>query len=253
MEGVDRRDKKEDRAKAELGKYLFFDARLSVDRSVSCATCHDPRKGWGDGRPVAVGVHGLKGKRNTPTLLNVSILERFFWDGRAETLEQQVISPIVTREEMGFTREGAERAIAAVPDYKPLFKAAFGTEDVTIQRIAVALASFEKTILTADSPYDRYEKGELTALSTEAVHGLKLVAVSASCKACHYGDFFSDSHFHNIGIGVQKTPPDEGRFEVTHRERDHGSYRTPTLRNLRYTAPYMHDGSMKTLREVVDF
>ena len=243
----------ETKAQTELGKRLFFDPRLSADKTISCATCHDPRKGWSDGKPVSVGIHGLKGKRNAPTILNTFGFEALFWDGRAATLEEQAVKPIVTREEMGFSAEGAERAIADVPGYKPFFAAAFGGEVVTIDRIARALAVFERSLRSMDSPYDRYNNGDQKALTPEAKRGMLLVQGSASCSACHSGPTFSDSRFHNLGVGIEKAPPDLGRFEISKRDRDRGGYRTPTLRNLKNTAPYMHDGSMKTLREVIDF
>ena len=245
--------------KAALGKLLFFDNRLSRDRTVSCATCHDPHKGWTDRVPVSIGIDKKKGKRNAQTILNTVLYysehasQTLFWDGRASSLEEQAIHPIVNPAEMGSSKEKAVATLSAIEGYRPYFKKAFGSDAVTIDRIGAAIAAFEKTLVTMNSPYDRYSSGEETAISTEAVLGFKLFLGKGTCTACHSSNLFSDVQFHNIGVGEDKKPPDMGRFEVTKEDRDRGAYRTPTLRNLRYTPPYMHDGSIKTLAEVIDF
>lgn len=245
--------------KAALGRLLFFDKRLSRDKTVSCASCHDPRKGWTDRMPVSVGVGGKKGKRNAQTILNAVLYykgdnrQTLFWDGRASSLEEQAIHPILNPDEMGSSKEAAVKTLSSIAGYRPLFQRAFGDDAVTIERVGAAVAAFEKTLVTMNSPYDRYDAGDATALSTEAVAGFKLFLGKGTCTACHSSKLFSDVDFHNIGVGQDKKPPDMGRFEVNKEDRGRGAYRTPTLRNLRYTAPYMHDGSLKTLREVVDF
>lgn len=254
---IARADERAD-ATAELGKLLFFDKRLSPDKTVSCASCHDPRKGWGDGLPLAIGIGKAKGTRNSQTILNAVLYagqdkQTLFWDGRASSLKEQALHPLVNPVEMGSTKEGVVKTLASIKGYRPYFKKAFGDEIVDIDRVAEALAAFEKTLVSMDAPFDRYEAGETSAVSTSAVAGFKLFLGKGTCTACHSSKLFSDVDFHNIGVGQDKNPPDLGRFEVTKEDRGRGAYRTPTLRNLRFTAPYMHDGSMKTLEEVVDF
>lgn len=245
--------------RAELGKLLFFDTRLSPDKTISCATCHDPRKGWTDQVPVSIGFGNRKGKRNSLTILNAVLYysgqgkQTLFWDGRATSLEEQALHPIINPDEMGSSPEHVVKTLSAIQGYRPYFKRAFGDEGVDIDRVAKAIAAFEKTLVSMNAPYDRYEAGETTAVSTEALAGFKLFIGKATCTACHSASVFSDMDFHNIGVGQDKKPPDLGRFEVSKEDRGRGAYRTPTLRNLRFTAPYMHDGSIKTLEEVIDF
>jgi len=242
-------------AKVELGKNLYFDKRLSRDGTVSCATCHDPRKGWTDRSPVSTGIKGQKGGRSAPTVLNAAYMEVQFWDGRAPSLEEQAKGPIQNPVEMGFTHPEAVARIAGIKGYAPLFKAAFGDDKVDIDRIAKAIASFERTVLTGNSPYDRWLAGDKKAMSESAARGHDLFndPKKANCAICHDGFNFSDSSFHNLGIGMKAKKPDLGRFEQTKQEKDKGAFKTPTLRNLADTAPYMHDGSEKTLKEVVEF
>jgi cytochrome c peroxidase len=240
-------------AKTRLGKLLFFDKRLSRDHTVACASCHDPRKGWTDQRPTPIGVRSQIGDRNAPTLLNAAYLPALFWDGRAPSLEEQAKSPIANPQEMDLTHAEAAARIAAVPGYARYFKRAFGDKTVSIDRIVQSIASFERTLVAAGSPYDRYEAGDRAALSEEAVRGLELFRGKAGCAACHTGRNFTDGLFHNLGVGAQRKQQDPGRFIVTKRAGDDGAFKTPTLRNLDDTAPYMHDGSQPTLAGVVDF
>jgi len=242
-------------AKVELGKILYFDKRLSRDGTVSCATCHDPAKGWTDRSPVSTGIKGRKGARSAPTVLNAAYMEVQFWDGRAKTLEDQAKGPIENPVEMGFThRELADR-LAGLAGYAPYFRKAFGDPTIDIDRVAKAIASFERTVLTGNSPYDRWLAGDKTALSAAAVRGQALFndPKKGNCAICHDGFNFSDSAFHNLGVGMKAKTPDLGRYAVTKEEKDKGAFKTPTLRNLADTAPYMHDGSEKTLRQVVEF
>lgn len=239
--------------KVELGKLLYFDKRLSRDSTVSCATCHDPRMGWTDRAPVSTGIKGQKGGRSAPTVLNSAYAEVQFWDGRAPSLEEQAKGPIQNPIEMGFTHKEAVARIAAVKGYAPLFKAAFGDAAVDIDRIAKAIASFERTVVTGDAPYDRAEAGDKDALSPAAQRGMALYFGKANCSVCHSGPSFTDSQFHNLGVGMAAAQPDLGRHDQTKLDADKGAFKTPTLRNLRDTAPYMHDGSQRTLAEVVDF
>jgi cytochrome c peroxidase len=243
-------------AKIELGKHLFFDKRLSGDGTVSCATCHDPAKGWADGAPVSTGVKGRKGRRSAPSLLNAAYMDLLFWDGRAGTLEEQAKAPIEDPAEMGSTHADAVRRLSAVKGYAPYFKNAFGDERVDIDRVAKAIAAFERTLLTGNSPYDRWQAGDAGAMSKAAVRGFLLVnkTKKANCGSCHDGFNLSDSDFHNIGVGMKASKPDLGRYETAPDSPGvKGAFKTPTLRNLADTAPYMHDGSLKTLRDVVEF
>ena len=240
-------------AKAALGKALYFDKRLSRDGTVSCATCHDPSKGWTDRAPVSTGIKGQKGGRSAPTVLNSAYMETQFWDGRAKSLEEQAKGPIQNPIEMGFTHEACVAQLKSIKGYAPLFKAAFGDEGVDIDRVAKAIATFERTVLTGNAPYDKWQAGDKKAMSASAARGFNLFHAKANCAICHDGFNFSNSDFHNLGVGMAAKTPDLGRYEQTKEEKDKGSFKTPTLRNLKDTAPYMHDGSQATLREVVDF
>lgn len=241
-------------AKVALGKLLYFDKRISGDGTVSCATCHDPTKGWTDRSPVSTGIKGQRGTRSAPTVLNSAYMDVQFWDGRAPSLEEQAKGPIQNPIEMGSTHEATVKRIASVKGYAPLFKAAFGDDKVDIDRVAKAIASFERTILTGNAPYDRWQAGDKKALSAAAVRGMALFndPKKADCAVCHSGFNFSDSAFHNLGVGMKAAKPDLGRFDVTKKDKDRGAFKTPTLRNLADTAPYMHDGSVATLKDVVE-
>jgi len=238
-----------------LGKLLFFDPRLSRNGLISCATCHDPAKGWADGRAVAVGIGGQKGRRKTPSLLNVGRREKLFWDGRSSSLEDQVHFPVGDAKEMGSSLEQAAKHIGAVDGYRPYFKSAFGDDGVTPARIASAIAAFERTLVSFNSPYDRYLDGDKTALSPVALRGLNQSFTKGRCFMCH--DLTKrgpvDPEFLDIGLSTPTAAGDMGRYEVTKKDDDVRAFRVPDLRNLKYTAPYMHDGRFRTLREVIDF
>jgi cytochrome c peroxidase len=248
--------------KVKLGRQLFNERRLSKDGSLSCAGCHDPGRAFTDGRPVARGVGGAIGTRNAPTIVNRAWGQRFFWDGRAGTLEAQVLEPLLNRQELGQT-PSAVVALARSDQYGPLFVRAFGAEP-TLFEVARALATYVRTILAADSPFDRYAEGDRRALSPAAESGLLLFRGKARCTGCHVGPLLSDEQFHNTGV-AWRTPAisagseqagdfaDLGRFVVTGKDEDRGAFKTPTLREVARTAPYMHDGSLATLDAVVDF
>lgn len=239
--------------KIELGKLLYFDPRLSVDSTVSCATCHDPKKGFTDQLPVSKGFHEQTGKRNAPTVINTAFNLFQFWDGRAPSLEEQVKGPIENPVEMAHTLEGTVKRINEIKGYKAYFKTAFGDEEVTIDRIAKAIATFERTVLSGNSAWDRFVYGgDKSALSESAQRGLKLFEGKALCTRCHVGFNLTDGIFHNLGVGMNQKKPDLGRYEVTKNEKDKGAFKTPTLRDIQKTAPYMHDGSVKTLEEVIE-
>ncbi|MBP9865083.1 MAG: c-type cytochrome [Candidatus Omnitrophica bacterium] len=239
--------------KIELGKALYFDKRLSKDGTVSCASCHNPQKGYTDQQQFSDGIQRQKGGRNSPTVLNSGFSYFQFWDGRAGTLEAQAVGPMANPVEMGHTLEGVTESVKSFAGYKPLFKAAFGDEEINIDRIAKAIATFERSVLSGNSAWDRFVYGnDPTALSESAQRGLKLFEGEALCTRCHVGFTLSDSLFHNLGVGMNKEKPDLGRYEITKEEKDKGAFKTPTLRDLQRTAPYMHDGSVETLEEVVD-
>ncbi|MDX1984765.1 MAG: cytochrome c peroxidase [Bryobacteraceae bacterium] len=216
--------------KVALGRRLFFDKRLSRDGSVACATCHEPEKAFSDSRPLAIGVRGQKAARRSPRIVNRVYGKSFFWDGRAATLEEQVLGPIQNPVEMDLPiREAAART---------------GLGEAELRN---ALASYVRTILSGDSPYDRYVAGDRAALSAVAQQGLQLFRGKAGCTACHLGPNLTDEGFHNTGIGG-----DEGRGRITGKAGDRGAFKTPSLREVARAAPYMHDGSLLTLDDVVE-
>ncbi len=245
-----------------LGRKLFFDVRLSGDDTVSCATCHNPELSFTDGLPGSRGIGKKIGRRNAPTVLNAAYYSSFFWDGRAATLEQQAGFPIANPDEMGQSHELSIKKFEKIPEYKKEFELVFGPGRLTIEKIEMALASYERTLLSGNSPFDRYMYGhDESALSDSAKRGLKvfLLRDRGNCVACHdvretYATF-TDGRFHNLGAGVNSKGEltDMGRWEQTHLEADRGAFRTPDLRNVAKTGPYMHDGSLKTLKDVVEF
>jgi len=248
--------------KARLGRWLFFDPRLSADGVVSCATCHEPEHAFSEDRPVSTGIRGQKGRRKAPPIVNAAwpIYPAFFWDGRAGSLQEQAKGPMVNPVEMGNTHEGVMLSLRAIGGYRPYFRQAFGDDQLDVDRVAEAIAAYEATRLSGDSAYDRFDAGDEGALSEEAREGRDLFFGRARCSACHLGPSFSDGRFHDIGVGW-KAPPagrpategyaDAGRFEVTGKPADRGAFKTPTLRDVSRHPPYMHDGSQATLREVV--
>ncbi len=239
--------------KAELGRALFSDSRLSRDQSLSCATCHDPQRAFTDGRPVAVGVFGRKGNRRVPTLVNRGYGKTFFWDGRITSLEEQVVQPILSPKEMDMTVEEVVARLKAVRRYQDSFQAVFQRE-INGQDLARALASYVRTILSGDSPYDRYVNGDREALSEQARQGLRIFRGKGNCTSCHLGPNLTDERSHNTGFAWREDRIlDPGRFAVTKKDSDQGAFKTPTLREIARTAPYMHDGSMATLEEVVEY
>jgi len=246
-----------------LGRRLFYDPRLSVDNTVSCATCHNPALAFSDGRQVAEGVRQQKGRRNAPSLLNVAYREGFFWDGRSPSLEAQAEEPVKNPLEMAHTLEGVEQRLTADPGYRAAFARAFGAVPITYDEVGKAIGSFERTLLCGNSPFDRYFYGhEETALSESARRGLEIFRNpgEGNCATCHtIGDqyaLFTDNKFHNDSVGPtaqNDDPIDLGRFAITGADPDKGAFRTPSLRNVALTAPYFHDGSRATLEEVVGF
>jgi cytochrome c peroxidase len=248
--------------KAALGRRLFYDKRLSFNDTLSCASCHNPLLGFADGRSRSVGAGGKMGVRNAPSIANAAYNRFFFWDGRAASLEDQVGVPMEDPIEMNQPHAVTESRIGTDATYRRQFASAFGPGPVTIGKIEKALASFERTLLSADSPFDRYEfRGDKTALGPAAIRGLAIFKdpQKGNCAACHTigKDYalFTDGKFHNTGLGVngEGELTDLGRYEETKVERDQGAFKTASLRNVAQSAPYMHDGSLKTLNDVVDF
>lgn len=274
-------------AKVELGRKLFFDARLSADGKVSCATCHDPKLAFGDGKAVAEGISGKVGTRNSPSLFNAMFYPNQFWDGRAEGLEDQAIQPLINPIEMG--NDSYDQVVArlrSVPEYRAEFQSVFGSEP-NIARIGQAIAAYERTLIAADSPFDRFNAGDQSALSDAAKRGLTVFRGRGRCSRCHTFSeampFFTDFQYHNTGVAMNnphfdklsriafdvvdteqskevidrlaKQPGGEelGRVRFSYVVFDIGAFRTPTLRNISLTAPYFHDGSARTLAEVVKF
>ena len=266
------------RAKVELGRQLYFDPRLSKDNTIACASCHHPALGWAENTPVSSGIVGQKGARNSPTIVNRVLGAMQFWDGRLSSLEQQALAQIGNPLEMGSSPEEAARRLNLIEGYRAQFEAVFGGP-ANPERIAKAIAAFERTILSGESKLDLYERAlpfmdyepddgddaaflermrtvlaaeEQQRMSESALRGRALFFDQAKCSTCHVGQDLSDELFHNLGIGMQAKEPDLGRFAVTQLEKDKGAFRTPSVRNIALTAPYMHDGSLKTLREVVE-
>jgi cytochrome c peroxidase len=242
--------------KVALGRELFDDARLSGSNGIACSSCHQPDLSFSDGVSRRAGLAGERLARRTPPLLNLAWGLTFFWDGRAGSLEDQALGPIANPIEMGNTHDGMIATLSRVQGYKPYFKEAFGTEEITKERVAQAIADYERTRVSGNSPYDRWRfNHEQDAVSAAAKRGHDLFFDTAGCVQCHTGSSFSDSLFHNTGVGWDpktKTFKDEGRFAVTKKPEDRGAFKTPVLRDVSKHAPYMHDGSIATLREVVE-
>ena len=239
--------------KIKLGRKLFFDERLSVDGTVSCATCHNPLLGFADGRSVAVGIEGLEGPRSTPAIINRLFSEGQFWDGRALSLEDQVLGPIENPIEMNNPLENVVKTLNADESIRNEFQKVFGT-DVTVEGLQKAIASFERILLSGESSFDKFMAGDKKALSESARNGFLLFkSEKVNCITCHKGTNFTDELFHNSGVGMDLEKPDLGRFVETKNDTDYGRFKTPTLRDIARTSPYMHNGSLRSLREVVDF
>jgi cytochrome c peroxidase len=240
--------------KEDLGKILYFDPRLSGSNWISCATCHNPGLGWGDGLPRPLG-HGQKElDRHSPTIINSGYFESQFWDGRGKSLEEQAVGPIGSQVEMKQNLKELEKELNDIPGYVRLFKKVFPKEGIKEATIAKAIATYERSIISKNAPYDRYFQGDKNAMSPSALNGMQLFFGKAKCSICHNGPAFTDSQFHNIGV-KQHGPlkEDLGRYNVTKEDYDKGAFKTPGLRHITRSAPYMHDGSKKTLEEVMDF
>jgi len=273
------------RAKIELGRQLYFDTRLSSDSTVSCASCHHPQEGFGRHTQFGVGIKGLEGGRNSPISYNRILSDAQFWDGRAGSLEAQAVGPIAASIEMGNTHEAAVATLKNIPAYAAQFKAVFPKSGVTIDNVGKAIASFERAIVTGPTSFDYvdalkpylsldeedlvdmkeddpeiYQKyldlkagAESNPMSESAVSGMSLFfSKKVGCSNCHVGANLTDEKYHNLGVGMDSEMPDLGRFAETKDDKDKGAFKTPTIRNVALSAPYMHDGSLRTLEEVVE-
>jgi cytochrome c peroxidase len=245
--------------KAALGRRLFFDPLMSSDRSVSCATCHDPAAAFSDNQPVSTGVFGRVGRRNSPSLVNRGFGRVQFWDGRAATLEAQVLLPIQDHNEMDMTLDDVVSRLNGDASYRAAFQSVFARPAST-DDLGRALATFVRTIRSNDSPYDRFVAGASDALTPEQQLGLRIFRTKGRCTICHIEELFTDEQFQNTGVAWHLDDTtgagayvDEGRAAVSHAPQDRGKFKTPSLREVARTAPYMHDGSLATLANVVDF
>ncbi len=239
--------------RVELGKMLFFDPRLSGSEWISCATCHNPALSWSDGLPTMIGNSMAKGHRSTPTILNTAYNQTQFWDGRAKTLEEQALGPIQAPGEMNQDLAGLATRLGKIEGYRQMFDKAYPNEGITDKTIAKAIASFERTVVSTEAPFDRWRKGDKNAISVAAQRGFKLFEGKADCVACHQGFNFADDGFHNIGLPHQDHDvEDMGRFAHRKVKVNKGAFKTPTLRDVEMTAPYMHNGAYPTLDEVVE-
>ena len=276
------------RAKIELGRQLYFDRRLSVNNTVSCADCHHPDDSYGRGTRFGVGINGQMGGRNSPVSFNRILSKAQFWDGRAGSLEEQAIGPIANPIEMGNTHQNAVKTLMAIEGYRLQFEEIF-EEGTSIQNVGKAIATFERTLVTLPSAYDLYEpvlslrkafgedlddlealkeddpvlfenytsklkQSQSNPMSESARRGREIFfTTKGRCSACHVGANLADEKYHNLGVGMEADEPDLGRFAVTKQQVDRGAFKTPTIRNVTLTGPYMHDGSMETLEEVVEW
>ncbi|MFB6457232.1 cytochrome-c peroxidase [Chitinophaga sp. Hz27] len=237
-----------------LGKMLFFDPRLSGSNQISCSSCHDPDMAWTDGRRVSLGNDHLQGSRNTPSLLNIGEAHRsFFWDGRSESLEDQAINPIATHHEMDMEPVLLADKLSKIAGYKKLFKLAYGSDKITIDRIVQALAAFESTIKSRTSKFDQFVMGNYKRLNDQEIQGLHLFRTKARCMNCHNGKFFTDDEFHNIGLTYyQRKYEDLGRYAITKDPADVGRFRTPSLRDVMLTRPWMHNGLFDNIEGLIN-
>jgi len=266
-------------AKVELGKMLFFDRRLSGDGTMSCATCHIPELGFSDGQAISLNYPTTKNWRNSPTLINAAFNKFLFHDGRVETLEDQALFPMMSSFEMNQNLDFLEEEIRSVPEYLALFSKVFGDDDITRKRIAMAIAAFERTLISLNSPLDKFLQGNKKILSPEAVNGYEIFTGKGKCTDCHYGVNLIDNKFHALNVPehpeFQADPrvaatrrfvaklyhyeeyrnlqEDPGRYLITKDKKDWRAFKTPTLRDIAKTGPYMHNGVFETLEEVIDF
>lgn len=238
--------------KERLGEMLFFDPILSEDSSISCASCHKPAFAFADTSAFSKGVHGRLGNRNTPSAMNVSARDFLFWDGRAASLEEQALGPIENPVEMNLKLSEAIKRLNRSKKYRNLFFTVYKTAPTT-KTLASAIAAYERTLETSATPNDRWMNDEPNGMTDQQVRGRDIFRVKAKCFECHFSPDFTGDEFRSIGLFNGTTHNDSGRYNVTKNPADIGKMKVPGLRNVAMTAPYMHDGSFKTLREVIDY
>jgi len=236
----------------ELGRMLFFDPRLSGSGQISCASCHVPHLSWTDGREKSSGHEGQLTKRNAPTILNTWFYKQLFWDGRSSSLEDQAFSPINSESEMHSSMPGVLRSLRRIEGYGPLFKKAFGSDEISPETLTEALAAFQRTLVSRPAGFDRFLGGDTGALSGAALRGLHLFRTKARCMNCHHGPLLTDNAFHNTGLSGYGGPQEDlGRYNVTHRDEDRGKFRTPSLRDVMRTGPWMHNGLSDDMEAII--
>ncbi len=236
----------------ELGKTLFFDKRLSGSGKISCASCHQPELSWTDGKERSLGHEGAVNKRNAPTIQNVWFYNKLFWDGRSSGLEDQAFAPINSESEMHGDMRELPRQLKKIKGYLRLFDSAYGDPGIDPDRIAGALAAFERTIISRKSRFDEFLSGKHRVLTNDELRGLHLFRTKARCINCHHGPLFTDNQFHNNGFHLNGDPAnDPGLYNVTHKKEDIGKFKTASLRDVMRTGPWMHQGIMKTMQEIV--
>lgn len=239
--------------KRELGKSLFYDPRLSSSGQIACATCHDPNIGWADGKRVPFGHDRSPGSRNTISIINIGLLDTFFWDGRAANLAEQAKAAIENPIEMNHDMDSVVMTIQKIAGYKPYFEEVYGDEEISEEQILEAIIAFERTIMSRKSRFDQFIAGDSTKLSNQEVEGLHLFRTKARCINCHNSALFTDQQFHNLGLSYYgRKYEDLGRYEVTNVAADVGKFKTPSLRELKHTAPYMHNGLFPHLEGVLN-
>ncbi len=239
--------------KAELGKVMFFDNKLSKYNMFSCASCHNPQINWADDLDKTLGNDKLPLKRNSPSVVNTAYHSSMFWDGRAKTLESQANDVLLNPKEMNSSETLLKRVLGKEQNYLDMFRKSFGDEEINLDRVTKALATFQRTLVTKNnSPFDRFIKGDYNSLSNSQIRGLHLFRTKARCMTCHNGENFSDNNFHNTGLVMQGTQfEDLGKFDTTNKPQDYGVFRTASLRNAAKTTPYFHHGQTKTISEII--
>ena len=232
-----------------IGWKLFFDPLLSAPRNTSCATCHDPEKGFESGEALGTGAYGDRLPRNAPTVVNLADAQYFFWDGRAESLDEQAKGPIENPIEMDLSHEEAAERVRAEPRYVQAFSRA-GIDEITIDEVVRAIAAFESSLETGPALFDKWLSGDRSVFGESQERGRMIFFTRGQCATCHFGSNFTDGMFHNIGTGTEEDP---GRSKISGDDYDLGAFKTPALRNWRGREPFMHDGRFATLDEVLDF
>ena len=239
--------------KVILGQMLFFDPKLSGSNQISCSSCHDPELAWGDGREKSLGNDHLQGQRNTPSLYNIAARKTFFWDGRALTLEEQAQGPITAHHEMNMESKTLAKKLKKVKGYAVLFQNAYGTPEITYEKILHSLADFQKTIRSKRSRFDAFIDGDYTQLTDQEIQGMHLFRTKARCMNCHSGKYLTDESFHNIGLTYYKREyEDLGLYNITKKAEDAGRFRTPSLRDVMHTGPWMHNGLFDNMTGIIN-